>query len=418
MIDFSKYSKNVKFYGGANGLKNGISINNEDYLLKTIPLFDNDLTRYDAFSEYVSSHIFELLGIDVQKTLFGVNNLNGNLEYAVACKDFVPENCNLVEFNKVENSLIFSTKKHTPLEQTLYLFEHLDFIDPTIVKDRFWTQFAVDAFIGNWDRHDGNWGFIIPRKESNEIVLAPIFDNGSSLFSRISDKDLNKVILQGSILDISSKVSSSLTDNLGKMLNYVDFISTTNHKECIDKIEWLVDSIDLNKVDDIIYSVDEIPEIRKDFISEMLGVKKELILKDCLIENKSKIRSTSFNNLKELNNFKLKNNKNEVNSYDDLYRKHYLKALNYSLSKEDLLNKFDTEFVCVLYENKVNKKIVRDTLIKCSPFYEKASDPERYLNRVQSQAGTTSRNKDPFTNLRTREELENDLAKLKAVRKR
>lgn len=46
MIDFSKYSKNVKFYGGANGLKNGISINNEDYLLKTIPLHDQNHTRY------------------------------------------------------------------------------------------------------------------------------------------------------------------------------------------------------------------------------------------------------------------------------------------------------------------------------------------------------------------------------------
>lgn len=417
-MDFSDYPRNRKFYGGANGLKNCIIINGDAFLLKTIPLHDQNHTRYDAFSEYVSSHVFELLGVDVQDTIFGFNNLNGNLEYAVACKDFIPNNCELYEFDKFRNSKILGNSKHQSLDQTLYLIDHIDIIDPILVKDRFWTQFAVDAFIGNWDRHNGNWGFIIPNDENANVSLAPVFDNGSSLFGRITDQNLHEYCKQNRIPEICLGVSSSLTDNFGKMLNYVDFISTTNHKECIDKIEWLVDSIDLNKVDDIIYSVDEIPEIRKDFISEMLGVKKELILKDCLIENKSKIRSTSFNNLKELNKFKLKNNKNEVNSYDDLYRKHYLKALNYSLSKEDLLNKFDTEFVCVLYENKVNKKIVRDTLIKCSPFYEKASDPERYLNRVQSQAGTTSRNKDPFTNLRTREELENDLAKLKAVRKR
>ncbi len=43
--------------------------------------------------------------------------------------------------------------------------------------DRFWDMFIVDALIGNFDRHGGNWGFI---KKDNQYRIAPVYDNGSS----------------------------------------------------------------------------------------------------------------------------------------------------------------------------------------------------------------------------------------------
>lgn len=50
-------------------------------------------------------------------------------------------------------------------------------------KSRFWLMFLLDTVLGNRDRHEGNWGFI---KEKGITKLAPIFDNGSSLFPDVN----------------------------------------------------------------------------------------------------------------------------------------------------------------------------------------------------------------------------------------
>ena len=57
----------------------------------------------------------------------------------------------------------------------------------------FWDMFVVDALIGNWDRHNGNWGFLYSQ-EKDELELAPIFDCGSSLFPQV-DEEMMKMIL-------------------------------------------------------------------------------------------------------------------------------------------------------------------------------------------------------------------------------
>ena len=49
--------------------------------------------------------------------------------------------------------------------------------------DRFWDMFIVDALIGNFDRHGGNWGFI---KKDNQYRIAPVYDNGSSLYPKLN----------------------------------------------------------------------------------------------------------------------------------------------------------------------------------------------------------------------------------------
>ena len=55
-------------------------------------------------------------------------------------------------------------------------------------------MFVVDAFIGNWDRHNGNWGFLY-NQETDKLEIAPIFDCGSSLFPQIDDELIKKVKL-------------------------------------------------------------------------------------------------------------------------------------------------------------------------------------------------------------------------------
>ena len=54
--------------------------------------------------------------------------------------------------------------------------------NPQIYKD-FQNMILFDALIYNTDRHFGNFGFLIDNKTMEIKGLAPIFDNGASLFS-------------------------------------------------------------------------------------------------------------------------------------------------------------------------------------------------------------------------------------------
>ena len=54
-------------------------------------------------------------------------------------------------------------------------------------------MFLIDAFIGNWDRHNGNRGFLYTQ-ENDHMEIAPIFDYGSVLFRQIDDEWIKKVI--------------------------------------------------------------------------------------------------------------------------------------------------------------------------------------------------------------------------------
>ena len=57
----------------------------------------------------------------------------------------------------------------------------------------FWEVYIMDGLLGNFDRHGANWGFI---KEKNRYTLAPVFDNGSSLFPNLVDEDeMRQIVL-------------------------------------------------------------------------------------------------------------------------------------------------------------------------------------------------------------------------------
>lgn len=48
----------------------------------------------------------------------------------------------------------------TELKDILETFNVQDVIDPEELENHFWNMFIVDSLIGNWDRHNGNWGFL------------------------------------------------------------------------------------------------------------------------------------------------------------------------------------------------------------------------------------------------------------------
>ncbi len=140
---------------------------------------------YNHVSEYLGSHIYQLLGLNTQKTILGMYQN----EEVVLCKNFCSSEDIFVPFNDVGESTLEHDKEsyqytYTDIMKMLQDNSKLTNVNETIRI--FWEMFIVDALIGNFDRHGSNWGFI---KNNNKYKLAPIFDNGSCLYPQIIDEN-------------------------------------------------------------------------------------------------------------------------------------------------------------------------------------------------------------------------------------
>ena len=165
MIDFTNSIQKNKAYAGANGGKIAVIYNDEQYMLKfpPYPTKNKDMSYTNScISEYIGCKIFEMLEIPVQETILGKFTSKGKTKVIVACKDFTKPGIVLQDFASLKNRIIDSERNGygTDLNDILSTIEEQTSVDSKTLKERFWDMFIVDAFIGNWDRHNGNWGFL------------------------------------------------------------------------------------------------------------------------------------------------------------------------------------------------------------------------------------------------------------------
>ena len=183
VIDFTDMQKRNKAYAGANGKKISVLYDGEQYMLKfpSMAKKNPDMSYSNScFSEYLGCQIFEIAGIPVQKTLLGTFTVNGTEKIVVACGDFTRPGVVLQDFASLKNQIIDSERNGygTELSDILHTITAQTAIDAAQLLDRFWDMFIVDALIGNWDRHNGNWGFLYDAA-SDAVELAPVYDCGS-----------------------------------------------------------------------------------------------------------------------------------------------------------------------------------------------------------------------------------------------
>ena len=234
-------------YGGHSGSKKGIIYNNERWFLKypkSTKSMDVKGLSYTTspISEYLGSHIYNLLGFSVHETILGYSD--GKL--VVACKDFLNKNETILDYNSLKNDydkdiekkieeLSSSSKKRagTDLSELLIIMDNNAYFKriPEL-KERFWDMFIVDAFISNNDRNDNNWGLIL-NHDTMDLRIAPIYDNGAAFYSKSSDQRLE------SILDDEFKMKQVFYDSAvslftfdGKIINPLKFIESWKNKEC------------------------------------------------------------------------------------------------------------------------------------------------------------------------------------------
>ena len=54
-------------------------------------------------------------------------------------------------------------------------------------------MFIADCLVGNFDRHNGNWGFLI-NESLKKIGIAPIYDCASCLYPQINIQKIYSII--------------------------------------------------------------------------------------------------------------------------------------------------------------------------------------------------------------------------------
>lgn len=283
IIDFTNCKVDLSHtYLGANGQKIAVNYNNEVYMLKFPALTCENPKAYSnsIFSEYISCHIFNLLGFNTQETILGTYTKNNITRYVCACKDFTDNNHILQEFASIKNTIIDSPMNGygTDLSEVLNTINEQQSIDSTKLKNFFWDMFIVDSLLGNFDRHNGNWGFLY-NKISNKADIAPIYDCGSCLFPKADDKVLEIELNDENELDkrvfIFPNSALKIDD---KKINPYQFIFTHENYDCDEALKRIFPKIDLTKINEIIDNTPIISNIRKRYYKTIIKKRYEEIL--------------------------------------------------------------------------------------------------------------------------------------------
>ena len=283
MIDFTDMPIRKKAYAGANGGKIAVMYEGEQYMLKfpPHPKRNKEMSyTHSCISEYLGSHIFDIVGIPVQQTLLGIYRVNGKEKVVVACKDFTTYETVLQDFASLKNTLIDSEHSGygTELSEITEAIEEQSFIDPVTLREHFWDMFIVDALIGNWDRHNGNWGFLYNNR-SDEISIAPIYDCGSCLYPQADDTVMEMTLNDPAEMDfrIFEIPVSGIRMN-GEKIRYFDFISSLQNRDCNAALERIGPRIDMQRIAALVNDTPYASDLQKLFYLTMLKERKEKIL--------------------------------------------------------------------------------------------------------------------------------------------
>ena len=261
MINFTNCKEELNNYKGSEKKKTLI-YDGKKYLVKfPDPIREkNKNISYinNAFSEYIGSNIFKMTGFPTQRTILGIYKYNEKEKIVCACEDFTDSDKTLYEFENLALSTNPDKKIETELTDVLNVLDENKIINPTDTKEKFWDMFIIDSLIGNTDRHNGNWGFLLDNK-NNKIEFAPIYDCGSCLNPMIDDKEIEK-----------------LKEN-GKKINYMEYIKNAKNEECNKAIIRVFKNIKINEIDNFIDGVSCMSNSRKEFYKKIINIRYKMI---------------------------------------------------------------------------------------------------------------------------------------------
>ena len=136
----------------------------------------------------------------------------------------------------------------------------------------------IDALLGNFDRHNGNWGFLF-NEETQSSEIAPVFDCGSCLLPQADEKIMKAVLENENELNarIFQFPTSAIKLN-DKKINYYDFISSMENKDCNNAILRILPKIDVENINSFINDTPYITDLQKEFYETYIKARYEKVL--------------------------------------------------------------------------------------------------------------------------------------------
>ena len=271
-------------YNGANGKKIAVRYNGTQYMLKFPPSGENKPTALSytnsCISEHLASSIFNLLGVRAQETMLGTYQVGRKEKVVCACKDFTADGLRLFDFCSIKNTILDSDSNGsgTELSDILDTIEKQRYIAPDLLMRHFWDVFVIDALLGNFDRHNGNWGFLFDDR-TGSASIAPVYDCASCLLPQADEKTMVDVLENTEALHarVYQFPTSAIKEN-GQKIRYYAFLMKQENADCRDAVRRIVPRVDLNAISDLIDATPYITDLQKRFYKHYIAARFEIIL--------------------------------------------------------------------------------------------------------------------------------------------
>lgn len=288
-IDFTDcHPDPYKGYRGANGNKISVIYNDERYMLKFMAPYQGQPTNSNV-CEYLGCHIFNSLGISAQKTILGIYKDMP----VVACKDFETDGKQLLEFAMLKNSIINSSREGygTELTDIIIAINEQEIYPAQKLKEHFWNMYIADTLIGNFDRHNGNWG-LLTTINPPKAELAPIYDCASSLYSRQTKETMESILSSPEEINHRIYVFPTAAMKIqNEKINYFTYTSSLVNSDCTAALKRIYPRINMEKINAIIDNTPHLSSVERSFYKEMLHQRKTKILDFSMEKLKEKERS-------------------------------------------------------------------------------------------------------------------------------
>lgn len=316
LIDYTNIPHNINFYGGNAGFKKGVTIDGNNWIIK-YPQDTSSFSNVDIsfttspLSEYIGSHIYDILGYKVHNTKLGIsyNEAIDIKQLVVACEDFTENGkYSLIDYEAIKNNYsnelqakiieLYKTlpkyetngiAAHTmPIEEIMLQFEENEiFKNHKEAKQLFWDMVIIDCIINNNDRNKNNWG-LLKNNETNELSIAPIYDNGASFVSKHTDEKLERLLSDEKAFKNSVLNGMSYYTVNNKLMNFNNFFIELHNKnldqDFVEAKKRVIPKVN-EKWNDIVEFIENIPE-NEDGFKIISKTKKTFFIKSmkCRIE--------------------------------------------------------------------------------------------------------------------------------------
>ena len=269
-------------YNGANGKKIAIRYDGAVWLVK-FPSSAADRPTALSYTnscicEHLASTIANMVGLRSHETRLGTF-ANGKIKTVCACRDFTADGKQLYDFCSIKNTVIDSETNGTGTElgDVLETIELQTFVDPVALREHFWDMFVVDAFLGNFDRHNGNWGFLVD-PATRKAEIAPAYDFGSCLLPQADDEIMWRVVEDKAERDarIYTFPAAALKQD-GKKIAYVDFVTRNRDGVLAPSLARIVPRIDMRAISAFIDSAPLLTDLQRRFYKTYLAARYEAL---------------------------------------------------------------------------------------------------------------------------------------------